>query len=213
MRGTSPEEILEKLGAVLWRYASDNQVRETVENPEIDWYHRKGHKYVLYEYELSKLAAGEEVKDFPYFTSTGNVQRTTEHILPQLPRQGEAGDCWRDVFTPEQHAALVHSLGNLVLTLDNSAYSNKCFDAKRGTSASPDSQPAACYAQGKLHQERELAHYATWGHDDIRTRHAALAAWMLERWAVVAPGVETAREDDEEHEVEEDGLDIDEVEL
>lgn len=213
LEGVPPAEILEKLRAVLWRYAPDAAVTETVEAAELDWYHRQGHKYVLYEYELSMLAAGEEVKDFPYFIEKGNVQRTTEHILPQTPRQGEKGDCWRDLFSPEQHAELVHSLGNLVLTLDNSVYSNKCFGEKRGEPAAPGSQPSPCYAQGKLHQERELAHAATWGPDDIRARHERLATWMVDRWAVVPPGTQAQLQDDEVHEVEEEALDAGEDEM
>ena len=200
--GEDPSWVLERMRAVLWRYAPDDSVRTTLESVDEDWYHRQGHKYVLYEYELSMLPHGQELTDFGFFTQGDNVRRTTEHILPQGPAEGAS--CWWDHFTAEQHQSYMHSLGNLVLTLDNSSYSNKCFADKRGEAAVPGVAAKPCYAQGKLYQERELAHEEEWTPEAIRARQLRLAAWAMERWSVPAPGSKSRREDDEAHEVEDD---------
>ena len=96
-----------------------------------------------------------ELPPLDHFTAAKQKQRTTEHILPQNPDPDDA--CWWEHFSREQHADLVHSLGNLALTYDNSSYSNKCFVKKRGLPLSPGEQPYRCYAQADLRQERDLA--------------------------------------------------------
>jgi len=101
-----------------------------MESTRENWYSRRGHKYFLYEYELSIQAHGQELQPLSCFTDATKEQRTTEHVLPQHPKADDA--CWWDQFSKGQHTALVHSLGNLALTYDNSSYSNKCFDKKRG---------------------------------------------------------------------------------
>ncbi|MGI9017169.1 MAG: DUF262 domain-containing protein [Euzebya sp.] len=204
--GEDPSWVLERMRAVLWRYAPDDSMRTTLEAVEEDWYHRQGHKYVLYEYELSMLPAGQELPDFGFFTQGENVARTTEHILPQGPRENAV--CWWDHFTTEQHQTYLHSLGNLVLTLDNSSYSNKCFADQRGEAAVPGVVAKPCYAQGKLYQERELAHVKEWTPDAIRERQLRMTDWVMHRWSVPAPGSESLREDDQAHEVEDDAPDL-----
>lgn len=126
--GADPEDVLREVAAVLWRYASDDDVTTTMTSTRENWYNRRGHKYFLYEYELSIKAHGQELQPLSYFTDSAQEQRTTEHVLPQHPNPDDA--CWWDHFSKEQHAALVHSLGNLALTYDNSSYGRKCFQEK-----------------------------------------------------------------------------------
>jgi len=165
-----------------------------------DWYIRRGHKYFLYEYERSLLDPHEELPPLSNFTDSSKEQRTTEHILPQHP-EGTA-NCWWDNFSPEEHAGLCHSLGNLALTYDNSAYSNKCFEDKRGEPLALEGTAHTCYAQGKLSQERELAAYRAWTPETIKTRQSAFADWALQRWAVTPPGLEASEVEDTEFEAE-----------
>ncbi len=179
------DEVLFEMRATLWGYAPDERVRTTMESTSENWYARRGHKYFLYEYERSLMAPGEELPPLASFTEASKEQRTTEHILPQHPETDAA--CWWDHFSEEEHASLCHALGNLALTLDNSSYSNKCFDAKRGKAIASGEEPARCYAQGKLHQERQLAQYDGWTLESIRARQVGLADWALERWAVEPP--------------------------
>lgn len=136
--------------------------------------------------QAAPLAHGQELMPLSDFTSANKEQRTTEHVLPRHPKDGDA--CWWDHFTEEQHAALVDSLGNLVLTYDNSSYGRKCFEGKRGQPLAPHmAVPSPCYAQAPLQQERRLAYYASWTPDVIAERQRALADWALERWAIQPP--------------------------
>lgn len=206
VQGADPEQVLAEVDAVHWRYASDTRVAATLHNVTENWYVRRGHKYLLYEYERSNPRAAAELASFPTFmTEAGGEQRTTEHILPQTPDPD--ADCWWNDFTSEQHAELVHALGNLALTYDNSAYSNKCFADKRGQHQQPGEAAHTCYVQGGLFQERELAEYAKWTPATIQARQDKLAAWALNRWRIEYPPIQQV----DEPELEADGSSEDEV--
>ena len=56
--GADPDYVCREVAAVLWRYAPDDRLRETLESTSENWYVRRGHKYFLYEYELSIRAHG-----------------------------------------------------------------------------------------------------------------------------------------------------------
>jgi hypothetical protein len=203
----SRQDVLDAVAVLQWRYAPDAQVRAALESESENWYVRRGHKYFLYEYELSQMGAGEQIPDFGYFLKKGNEQRTTEHILPQTPDAD--AECWWGKFTEEEHVGLRHALGNLVLTLDNSSYSNNCFDKKRGAPLSTGSTATSCYAQSSLHQERELALFEEWTPDTIRTRQQTLADWAMGRWAVAVPGADTLEPEDSEPDIESEGDELD----
>lgn len=207
----TPEQTLDGVYTVLRRYADEDQVRATLTRLDADWYHRRGHKYFLYEYERGLLAHPDLLQPLQHFTDQAQEQRTTEHVLPQKPYDDERGDCWRHAFSPEEHKALVHSLGNLVLTYDNSSYSNKCFAAKRGAPALAGEQPRRCYAQAELLQERELAHVEDWTPAALEARQQRLAQWALARWHVPAPTGEVAEMEDDD--IEPEGSAQDQVEV
>ena len=197
---TTKAQVLTSVRALLWRYAPDGRVQAALESEAENWYTRRGHKYFLYEYEMSRMGAGEQIPEFGYFTRKGNEQRTTEHILPQNPP--EDATCWWQRFSAERHVALRHSLGNLVLTLDNSHYSYKCFDRKRGSALVPGEAPAVCYAQASLHQERDLAAFADWTPGTIYDRQRQLTAWALRRWGVESPDTSVLEPEDADPEIE-----------
>lgn len=186
--GRDPEYVVVEVAALIWRYASDVDIIDAMTSMRENWYVRRGHKYFLYEYELSLKAPGQELPPMTFFTDSAREQRTTEHILPQNPRPDAS--CWWDHFGREQHAELVHSLGNLALTYDNSVYSNKCFADKRGKALAPGEGEAKCYAQATLKQERLLAQYEEWTPATIQHRQMVLANWALERWSVASPDIE-----------------------
>jgi hypothetical protein len=206
VNGAEPQEIIAELDAVLWRYAPDSRVAATLNNVTENWYVRRGHKYFLYEYERSMPGAASELAPFSAFVSDATrEQRTTEHILPQHPAADAA--CWWDQFDVQQHEDLAHSLGNLVLTYDNSVYSNKCFSMKRGQHQQQGEAAQTCYVQGRLRQERELAKYTEWNPDSIQDRQHALAEWALARWGVELPPAQV----EEEPEFEAEGSSEDEA--
>ncbi|MEH6818403.1 MAG: DUF262 domain-containing protein [Dietzia psychralcaliphila] len=171
-----PEEVLKEISRLTWHYADDEVVRSGLTSSQ-NWYWRAGHKYFLYEYELSLASRIDDVPPFETFSQGAKKGRTTEHILPQKPKW-DSGD-WSS-FTEEQHAELLHGIGNLVLTDDNSTYGNRSFSRKKG--ASTLEKP--CYATSRLAQERELSQLEDWTPDAIENRRKRLAAWALERWHV-----------------------------
>ena len=192
--GSDPDHVCREVAAALWQYAPDDRLTATLQSTSENWYGRRGHKYFLYEYERWLMGhAQQELPALSYFTDAAREQRTTEHVLPQNP--DEDASCWWDAFTANEHAALKHALGNLVLTYDNSAYSNKCFVDKKGQPLQPGHAPAACYAQASLKQEQLLALSDQWTPDQIRHRQNDLAQWALKRWAVEAPVTQLVNED------------------
>ncbi len=92
-----------------------------------------------------------------------------EHILPQTA----TSPYWTSRFSKKDRERYTHVLGNLVLTRDNSAYSNKDFPAKRGA-AGPGEHARPCYAQAGLRQEQELSVLEEW--TPARSLHAN-SAW------------------------------------
>lgn len=71
----TPSQVLARLETTIWEYANDDAVRNTLEDTSKNWYRRPGHKYFLYEYELSLIAPGAEAPDFSTFTREGGRRR------------------------------------------------------------------------------------------------------------------------------------------
>lgn len=136
VKSVKPEDVIDEIAAHLWRLAPDDAVRLNF-GSSVEWYYRRSHKYVLYEYELSAAASPDELPTWGELTS--GATKTTEHILPQGPAVGSQ---WWEDFTREHHAGVVHCIGNLVLTRDNSVYSNKDYALKRGI---PGQEQPRCY--------------------------------------------------------------------
>jgi hypothetical protein len=180
--GASPDAVIESITAQLWRLAPDEAVRAGL-GAGVEWYYRRGHKYVLYEYELGIAGGSDDLPPWGEATAGGN--KTTEHILPQNP---SADSRWWSDFTREQHAELLNSLGNLVLTRNNSAYSNKDYVAKRGVAGSDGVRSYS--STSALGRERELAHkFPTWTPENVEMRRQSIEDWALERWRVDAPAL------------------------
>ncbi|MGH3098417.1 MAG: DUF262 domain-containing protein [Streptosporangiales bacterium] len=177
--GRPVEEGTTALRALLWDYAPDPVVEQALLAKD-NWYGRQSHKYLLYEYELSKAKSPFDVKPWSEFIDTGN-RKTTEHVLPQNP---DSDSGWWKSFSEEEHKRLHHTLGNLVLTYDNSAYSNKDYVAKRGT---VDQTTPPCYYTASLAQEREIAAWPVWAPASIDERQQGIAAWAMDRWSVIPP--------------------------
>lgn len=158
---------------------------------EVDWYGWYGLKYLLYEYELY-LAAGKPVLMDWVYLQKKDKQDSVEHILPQTPTQ----PYWQSRWTKEQIEEATHDIGNLVITFDNSTYSNKGFDKKRGVAGQK-----GCYAGSSLFAERELACYDDWSYKEFVKRKQKLTDWIIQRWHVEDIGAAlTVIEDETEDE-------------
>jgi len=175
------DDLGEGLRQLVAEYASDDYVRAQMLEMESNWYRWGGLRYFLYEYELSLMKGGRPDTAYSYFEATRR-EKTIEHILPQTATSAY----WKDRFDKRDRERLTHVLGNLVLTRDNSSYSNKDFPNKRGA-AGPGEAVRPCYAQASLRQEQELAPVVEWSPQAVVQRQERLAAWALARWAVAPP--------------------------
>lgn len=168
-------------------YYSPNKkfIEET--NARVDWYGWYGLKYLLYEYELH-LASGKPVLMDWVYLQKKDKQDSIEHILPQTPTKSY----WQSRWTGEEIEEATHDLGNLVMTFDNSSYSNKGFDKKRGSAGQK-----GCYAGSSLFSERELAAYSEWTYSEFENRRQKIANWIVSRWHVDDIGAVLTVADDE----------------
>jgi hypothetical protein len=148
-------------------------------DPRRNWYAKPGHKYFLYQYELHLLGGAAPLYGFEYFTRGEFRASTTEHVLPQTP----TSKCWH-VFSAKDRALYTNSLGNLVLTNDNSVYSNHCFTRKRDGITGSDGKTTHCYRTAVLKQEQELAAFEEWTPALLQQRQEILARWAMTRWAL-----------------------------
>ena len=175
------EEVAPALRRLVHDYGSDEVVRKRLTDTDWNWYQWSGLRFFLYEYETSLLKGAEAEVDYGYFEKAKR-ERTVEHVLPQTA----VSPYWTTQFDRGARESLTHTLGNLLLTLDNSSYSNKDFPDKRGA-AGPGERARRCYAQAPLRQEQELASLDDWGPQDVVDRQRRLAEWALDWWAVELP--------------------------
>lgn len=179
-RTDTPADAMERLRGELHHQASTERVRAAL-TAIADWYSWSGLKYFLYEWEAFLT------KNKPIVEEWGTIEQlpkqdTIEHILPQ----GEHGQWLVDFPDEREHEDLTHTLGNLMLTFDNSCYSNKEYDKKRGSELLPPGQ--CCYLRGRFEQERDLAlRHATWTPEEVRERQNYLVDFALQRWGVELP--------------------------
>ena len=140
------------------------------------WYPWSGLKYFLYEYERY-LAKERGLAAQMTWEAVTEKKDSIEHILPQT--MGQEG-FWQARFTPEDHELWIHDIGNLTLTKDNPALSNKPFPAKQ-----------AIYTDSPYFMERQLKDYSDWGIPQIQKRRKAIKTWALQRWHIERP-IETS---------------------
>ena len=190
-QGHDEETVIADIAAHLWRLAPDEAVRVNF-GAGVEWYYRRSHKYVLYEYELENVRSESELPTWGELTS--GATKTTEHILPQNPAEGS--QWWKD-FSREAHSTLLNTIGNLVLTRDNSAYSNKEYKLKRGE---PGQERPRCYfSTSAFARERQVAQqFHTWTPATIEIRRQEIEGWALRRWHIDPPAQPYVEQDDEE---------------
>ena len=93
----------------------------------------------------------------------------------------------------------LHDIGNLVLTLDNSHYSNFEFARKRG-----DMGSGIGYGNSDIRQERKISFFLEWNKEALETRRKELASWIVDRWKTMeVTSVSDINEEDDEDATEE----------
>ncbi|OHA62731.1 MAG: hypothetical protein A2117_01290 [Candidatus Wildermuthbacteria bacterium GWA2_46_15] len=159
-----------------------------------NWYatrHRL--RYTLFEYELYLLSTkGKDIQ--PHLKWEDLSDSTFEHILPQTPKEDSL---WKEVWTTSDFTTCIHDIGNLVLTHDNSSYSNFEFSRKKGK---PGQSPS--YSNSDIRQEREISKFADWTRKEFDARRADFVRWINNRWKTVgdqgAASLEVVDEADED---------------
>lgn len=154
-------------------YASEESFKVWIQKPE-NWYStRHLLKYSLFEYELHLLATEGKGKQ-PHLKWEDLSDSSIEHILPQTPVDGSQ---WKVDWSDGDFAECLHDIGNLVLTQNNSSYSNFDFQRKKGkTGQSPS------YSNSDIRQERKISLYSTWTRKEFDLRRAELVTWIGQRW-------------------------------
>lgn len=115
---------------------------------------------------------GSAIYDYPTIT--------VEHVCPQNPSEGSE---WKSNFSDtDEHAGLVHSIGNLVLLArrKNAAASNYDFGRKKAEYfAAGDTCPFVL--------TNELRQLATWDVKRIRARQIEMLGRLAKTWQIDAP--------------------------
>jgi alkylated DNA nucleotide flippase Atl1 len=163
-------------GAAVQRYLSgrrrywpsDAELRRSVRARPFYWTGRWSQRFFVLRRLEESYGAAEPV-DF------AKAQLTIEHVLPQT-----ATDEWlallaeevTDEGGPQQlHDLLVHTLGNLTLTAENSRLSNNPFQRKQDI-----------FSASSLQMNKEIADVSGWGRAQILERADRLADRMVELW-------------------------------
>ncbi|MGV9269182.1 GmrSD restriction endonuclease domain-containing protein [Kitasatospora sp. NPDC003701] len=162
-------------------WPTDSQVAAAVRTKPFYWAGQSQQRtFVLRRLEESYESA--EPVDYE------RARMTVEHILPQRP-----AEAWFDLLaedtdhdeTPEDlHEMLVHTLGNLTLSAENSRLSNHPFQRKQ-----------QILEGSALRMNQEIAATPRWGRPEIHSRANRLAARAIAMWP--GPDAQRTADDDE----------------
>ncbi len=159
-------------GTINW-YSPENGFRKSLTEDFFEWYHhRRLLKYTLFEFELFLLKG----KNKPKLNWEDLTDSTIEHILPQNP---DANSNWISKWTNEERKKFLHDISNLVLTKDNSRYSNFEFERKKGIAGSGYS-----YSNSDIRQERKIAEFDDWTPENRSIRRKELTSWIIGNWGI-----------------------------
>lgn len=163
------------LGSIEW-YSNENEFRNELCNEFHEWYyHHRLIKYTLFEYELFLLKVeGKGLK--PKLLWNELSESTLEHILPQNP---DRKSDWSNKWSKGDIKKYLHDISNIVLTLNNSHYSNFDYQRKKGSVG-----VGFCYANSDIRQERQIASYDEWTVKECKNRRQKLIDWIIARWGI-----------------------------
>ncbi len=165
--------VTEWIYGTINQYSSENWFRKTLKEDFFDWYkYRRLLRYTLFEYELFLLQG----RNKPKLSWEDLSDSTIEHILPQNP---DVNSNWLLKWTNEERAKFINDISNLVLTKDNSRYSNFDFERKKGFAGSGYS-----YSNSDIRQERKLSEYNDWTPISCNERREELTDWIIDNWGI-----------------------------
>lgn len=185
-------DIITWIYGLIRYYVTDNNFIEKTTKTS-NWYARGNLlKYTLFEYEkhlIDKEGKGQKPR---ISWSDLTCDSTIEHILPQNPR---SDSYWIESWMENDRNTYLHDIGNLVLTRNNSEYSNKDFIEKRGNVGT-----GVGYVNSDIRQERKLAAYQEWNVENLKCRRQEIDAWIIDRWGIKdsSPPKEISELDDED---------------
>lgn len=180
----TPVKVIEEINEKLEKYKKDKQLLNVIKDSfkRSGFYHWRGIKYFLYEYDLSLKQQSKTDREKIIWENFAGVEddkdhHTVEHIYPQRPRKV----CWTKVFenySTKERNTLRHSLGNLLplSRAKNSSFQNKCFIEKLGSESNKVGFRYGSYA------ENEVACHSSWTAKNILERGIALLSFMEKRW-------------------------------
>jgi hypothetical protein len=166
-------------GTINW-YSHENSFRKSLTEDFFEWYqHRRLLKYTLFEYEVFLLQG----KNKPKLNWEDLTDSTIEHILPQNP---DKQSNWLNKWTDEERKKCLHDISNLVLTKDNSRYSNFEFDRKsKGIDDRGNRIYEFYYSNSDIKQERKIAQdVEDWTPENCEKRRAELTDWIIKNWGI-----------------------------
>ena len=186
----SVDKVVTEVYALIRYYSNEKEFRSNIETPSI-WYKARysALKYILFEYESHLCEKGAEMKI--QWENVGDS--TIEHILPQHPAEDSH---WHEEWPEEDIEIYRHDIGNLVLTHNNSNYSNKEFAEKKGSAGE-----GTCYSNSNVRQELQIAQYDRWTKETLEERRQKLVDWVVDRWKTkeVAPASDVNEDEDDEY--------------
>jgi hypothetical protein len=163
------------LGMMDW-HSNENDFRRYLREDFYGWYQRRRLlRYTLYEYELWLLEK-EGKGSKPKLAWQDLTDATFEHILPQNPQETSE---WRKKWSDEDIRKYLHDISNIVLTNDNSHYSNFEFVRKKGSSGA-----GHCYTNSDIRQERKISEFEDWTPAACQQRRETLTSWVIGRWGI-----------------------------
>ncbi|MEU8802274.1 DUF262 domain-containing protein [Spirillospora sp. NPDC048819] len=155
-------------------WPSDEQLRTAIKTRPFYWSGRPNQRFFVLKC-LEQSHRSTEPVDF------AAAKLTIEHVMPQTATQE-----WMNLLSAEVtdedgpaelHAELLHTLGNLTLTADNSKLSNSPFHRKQ-----------EIFDASALRMNREIADAPSWGKAQILERAERLAERSVSLWPAPLPG-------------------------
>ncbi|MEE1941125.1 DUF262 domain-containing protein [Streptomyces sp. TRM 70361] len=163
------------------RWPSDEELREAIRSKPFYWSGRPPQRgYILRRLEESHRPT--EPVDF------AKASLSVEHVLPQRPAPAWlellADETEPDQTPQELHDLLVHTLGNLTLSGDNTKLSNHPFERKQQILES-----------SALRMNQEIASAQRWGKAEILARADRLTERAVRLWPGPVGGVKPTGEE------------------
>ncbi|WP_200885929.1 DUF262 domain-containing protein [Nocardia seriolae] len=170
------DELYQVLSAPRRYWSTDTELREAIAAKPFYWQGKPEQRRLV----LQRL---EESYEHPEPVDFANAKLTIEHVLPQQPGAewletlaAEAGD---GETAEDLHERIVHTLGNLTLTGENSRLSNHPFQRKQDL-----------LKGSHLEMNRRIAGTDRWGAAEIAARAAELADQAIRLWPAPLAGVD-----------------------